>query len=44
MPGVVWFATQKWWDRKEKFPAAAETKPVTVEQVTAALETEHFEI
>jgi uncharacterized membrane protein YjjB (DUF3815 family) len=43
IPGLVWFATQKWWDRKEKFPAALEKQPVTAEQV-AALETEHFEI
>jgi hypothetical protein len=44
VPGIVWFLTQRWWDRKEKFPAVNESKPVTPEQVTAALETEHFEI
>jgi len=44
MPGIIWFVTKSWWDRKEKFPSAAETEPVTPEQVTAALETEHFEI
>ena len=44
VPGIVWFLTQRWWDRKEKFPAANELTPVTPEQVTAALETEHFEI
>src|SRR5207244_2951357 len=40
MPGLIWFVTQKWWDRKEKFKQPAVTK----EEVTAALETEHFEI
>ena len=44
LPGVVWFATQRWWDRKEKFPSAKEAKPLAPEQVAAALETEHFEI
>jgi MFS family permease len=43
LPGIIWFVTKKWWDRKEKFPTLTETKPVTAEQV-AALETEHFEI
>jgi len=41
MPGLVWFATQKWWDRKEKFPTETKVPP---EEITAALETEHFEI
>jgi MFS family permease len=40
MPGIIWFLTQKWWDRKEKFPPSA----VTTEQIAAAMETEHFEI
>ena len=44
LPGVVWFLTRRWWDRKEKFPAKAETEPVSSEQVAAALETEHFEM
>ena len=44
LPGLIWFVTQKWWDRKEKCPTASESKPLTPEQVTAALETEHFEI
>jgi MFS family permease len=40
LPGLIWFATEKWWDRKERTPAPA--KP---EQITAPpLETEHFEI
>src|SRR5947208_2047649 len=40
MPGIIWFLTQKWWDRKEKSPPSA----VTTEQIAAAMETEHFEI
>lgn len=41
LPGVVWFATEKWWDRK-----APETKPASpkVEELPASLETEHFEV
>jgi MFS family permease len=41
LPGVFWFATRKWWDRKEKFPRETKVPP---EEITAALETEHFEI
>jgi len=44
MPGLIWFATQKWWDRKEKFALPPETESITAEEVTVALETEHFEI
>ena len=44
MPGLIWFFTQKWWDRKEKSVPPAAAKEVTVEQVATALETEHFEI
>lgn len=39
MPGVTWFSTQKWWDRKERTIA-----PVKMEEVAAKLETERFEI
>jgi len=42
LPGIVWFATEKWWDRKESTAAATLAK---AEEFTAgALETEHFEI
>jgi MFS family permease len=44
LPGIIWFLTQRWWDRKEKFPSVKEAKPIAPEQMTAALETEHFEI
>jgi len=41
LPGLIWFATEKRWDRKERFVAPA-AKP---EEIKApALETEHFEI
>jgi MFS family permease len=40
LPGLIWFLTKGWWDRKEKFPAP----PVTRDEVTTAMETEHFEI
>jgi len=40
MPGLIWFVNQKWWDRKEKAAKIAVSK----EEITAALETEHFEI
>jgi hypothetical protein len=40
VPGLTWFLTQKWWDRKEKFPSA----PVTTDEMTTAMETEHFEM
>jgi MFS family permease len=40
LPGLIWFLTKKWWDRKEKFLSL----PVTTDEVTTAMETEHFEI
>lgn len=42
LPGVVWFATEKWWDRKERSAVAPAPKPEELK--TPALETEHFEI
>ena len=39
MPGITWFLTRQWWDRKERTIA-----PVTMEEVAAHLETERFEI
>jgi MFS family permease len=39
MPGITWFSTQKWWDRKERTIA-----PVKMEEVASKLETERFEI
>jgi MFS family permease len=39
MPGITWFLTQRWWDRKERT-----TPPVKMEEVAAHLETERFEI
>ncbi len=42
LPGVIWFATEKWWDRKERSPVAPAPKPEELK--ASALETEHFEI
>ena len=40
MPGIIWFASQKWWDRSErKIPSVP-----TPEEISRSLETEHFEI
>jgi MFS family permease len=40
LPGLIWFLTKKWWDRKEKFVSP----PVTTDEMTTAMEAEHFEI
>jgi MFS family permease len=40
LPGIVWFATEKWWDHKQKISAPI----VKAEEIAAARETEHFEI
>ncbi|HXI24262.1 MAG TPA: MFS transporter [Pyrinomonadaceae bacterium] len=39
MPGITWFFTKHWWDRKERSIA-----PVKIEEVASQLETERFEI
>jgi MFS family permease len=39
MPGITWFLTKQWWDRKERAVA-----PVKLEEVAPQLETERFEI
>jgi MFS family permease len=41
LPGVIWFATKKWWDRIER---EATRTPPAEEKLPAASETEHFEI
>ena len=43
LPGLIWFATEKWWDRKAKLP---ETDPISQkpEDLPPILETEHFEV
>ena len=40
MPGIIWFATRKLWDQKEKPSAPAATH----EEAPGVLETEHLEI
>jgi MFS family permease len=42
IPGIVWFVTGRWWDRKAKL-SVSESMPRTVD-TGAKLETEHFEI
>ena len=39
MPGITWFLTKQWWDRKERAIA-----PIKIEEVAPQLETERFEI
>jgi len=39
MPGLIWFATRKWWDQKERISAGAER-----EEMPSHLHTEHIEI
>ena len=39
LPGITWFLTKQWWDRKERAIA-----PVKIEEVAPQLETERFEI
>src|SRR5262245_38242443 len=40
MPGLIWFASQKWWDRSERKTPSVPTP----EEISRSLETEHFEI
>jgi hypothetical protein len=39
MPGIAWFLTKQWWDRKERVAV-----PVKVDDVAQPLETERIEI
>ena len=39
LPGITWFLTKQWWDRKERAIA-----PVKIEETAPQLETERFEI
>ena len=34
LPGLIWFATKKWWDRKEKIAVPAATTQSGIEEVT----------
>jgi MFS family permease len=43
LPGLIWFATEKWWDRKDPQVEALEVPP-KLESVSPGLETEHFEV
>ena len=39
LPGITWFLTKQWWDRKERTIV-----PVKIEETAPQLETERFEI
>jgi len=39
LPGITWFLTKQWWDRKERAIA-----PVKIEEVAPEIPTERFEI
>ena len=39
MPGITWFLTKQWWDRKERAIA-----PVKIQEVAPEIPTERFEI
>src|SRR5206468_8252783 len=43
LPGLIWFATEKWWDRKTKAPEVASISK-QFEEIPANRETEHFEL
>jgi hypothetical protein len=40
MPGLIWFATRKWWDQKERISAGVGER----EEMSSRLHTEHIEI
>ena len=39
MPGITWFLTKQWWDRKERTPA-----PIKIDEGASQLETERIEV
>jgi MFS family permease len=43
LPGLIWFVTRRWWDRKGPLVETLEVPP-KFENVSPGLETEHFEI
>jgi hypothetical protein len=43
LPGISWFVTARWWDRKAKLSSAPESLSPPVD-TDAKLEAEHFEI
>ena len=42
LPGLIWFATKKWWDRKGSIVTRQES--TKRDDVSLNLETEHFEV
>jgi hypothetical protein len=43
LPGVIWFLTEKWWDRQERL-AGAKTVPPDLESADANPQRDRFEI
>ena len=43
LPGLIWFVTEKWWDRKGPMVELSQVGN-TLEDVSTSLETEHFEV
>jgi MFS family permease len=44
LPGLIWFATEKWWDRKGPVVEPLKAPLKLDDGVSASLETEHFEV
>ncbi|HMJ25994.1 MAG TPA: MFS transporter [Pyrinomonadaceae bacterium] len=43
LPGLIWFATEKWWNRKGPLVETRQV-PISLDEVSPSLETEHFEV
>jgi len=43
LPGLIWFATEKWWDRKGPM-VELRLEPTQRDDLSPNLETEHFEV
>jgi MFS family permease len=43
LPGLIWFATEKWWDHKGPLVESRQV-PISLDEVSPSLETEHFEV
>jgi hypothetical protein len=43
LPGLIWFATERWWDRKGPM-VELRLEPTQRDDLSPNLETEHFEV
>ena len=43
LPGLIWFATEKWWNHKGPLVESRQV-PISLDEVSPSLETEHFEV